>query len=102
MYNFQLKAYKANLLNEFLPTLTNLLEKSDSSSLIRMPAHIKRFTLLKSPHVNKTAREQFEIRIHTGVFNVKSSNTSKKEVGNNIQKVTPPGIGIKRTHKFTL
>ena len=80
MYNFQLKAYKANLLNEFLPTLTDLLEKSDSASLIRMPAHIKRFTLLKSPHVNKTAREQFEIRIHTGVFNVKSSNTSKKEI----------------------
>ena len=102
MYNFQLKAYKANLLNEFLPTLTDLVEKSDSASLIRMPAHIKRFTLLKSPHVNKTAREQFEIRIHTGVFNVKSSNTLKKEVGNNIQKVTTPGIGIKRTHKFTL
>lgn len=68
MYNFQLKAYKANLLNEFLPTLTDLLEKSDSASLIRMPAHIKRFTLLKSPHVNKTAREQFELFTHKWVL----------------------------------
>ncbi len=102
MYNFQLKAYRSNLLNEFSPTLIDLLKKSDSASFIRMPSHTKRFTLLKSPHVNKTAREQFEIRIHTAVFNVKNSNTPKKEIGNNIQKLTPPGIGIKRTHKFTL
>ena len=64
MYNFQLKAYRSNLLNEFSPTLIDLLKKSDSASFIRMPSHTKRFTLLKSPHVNKTAREQFEIRIH--------------------------------------
>ena len=29
--------------------------------MIRLPKNIKRFTVLRSPHVNKTAREQFEM-----------------------------------------
>ena len=29
--------------------------------IIRLPKDIKRFTVLRSPHVNKTAREQFEM-----------------------------------------
>mgnify|MGYP001045126805 FL=1 len=31
-------------------------------NLFNMPIKRKRITLLKSPHVNKTAREQFEIK----------------------------------------
>lgn len=27
--------------------------------------HVKKFTVLKSPHVNKTAQEQFEFRLHS-------------------------------------
>ena len=31
---------------------------------IPLPTRIERFTLLRSPHVNKKSREQFEIRTH--------------------------------------
>ena len=31
---------------------------------IPLPTRIERMTLLRSPHVNKKAREQFEIRTH--------------------------------------
>ena len=34
-----------------------------SYSSINLPVDKKRFTVLKSPHVNKKAKEQFEIRI---------------------------------------
>ena len=30
-----------------------------------LPTHIKRYTVLRSPHINKDSREQFEMRIHT-------------------------------------
>jgi len=33
-------------------------------SFFFLPKKKKRITLLKSPHVNKTAREQFEIKYH--------------------------------------
>ena len=31
---------------------------------IPLPTKIERYTVLRSPHVNKKSREQFEIRIH--------------------------------------
>ena len=35
-----------------------------SYNLFKLPIKKKRITLLKSPHVNKTAREQFEIKTY--------------------------------------
>ena len=34
------------------------------SGPIPLPTHVERYTVLRSPHVNKKAREQFEIRTH--------------------------------------
>ncbi len=33
--------------------------------LVRLPMNIKRLTILKSPHVNKKARDQYEIRTYS-------------------------------------
>jgi small subunit ribosomal protein S10 len=35
-----------------------------------MPTKIKRYTVLKSPHVNKDSREQFEMRIHARMLDI--------------------------------
>ena len=35
-----------------------------------MPTHIKRYTVLRSPHINKDSREQFEMRIHTRMLDI--------------------------------
>lgn len=35
---------------------------------LNMPIKIKRFTVLKSAHVHKKAREQFELRIYTKII----------------------------------
>ena len=37
---------------------------------IPLPTRIERFTLLRSPHVNKTARDQFEIRTHKRIMDI--------------------------------
>ncbi len=37
---------------------------------IPLPTRIRRFTILISPHVNKDAREQLEIRIHTRLMDI--------------------------------
>lgn len=42
-------------------------------SFISLPTSKKRVTLLKSPHVNKKAREQFEIRAYNGCFQIKTN-----------------------------
>lgn len=35
-----------------------------------LPTKIKRYTVLRSPHVNKDSREQFEIRVHARVIDI--------------------------------
>lgn len=37
---------------------------------IPLPTRIERFTLLRSPHVNKSARDQFEIRTHKRIMDI--------------------------------
>lgn len=37
---------------------------------IPLPTKIERYTLLRSPHVNKTARDQFEIRTHKRIMDI--------------------------------
>ena len=40
-----------------------------------MPTKIKKYTVLKSPHVNKDAREQFEMRMHARLIDIVSATT---------------------------
>ena len=42
--------------------------------LVSLPKKIKRITLLKSPHVNKAAREQFEIKTYKVVLYIENLN----------------------------
>jgi small subunit ribosomal protein S10 len=37
---------------------------------IPMPTRVSRFTVLRSPHVDKKSREQFEIRTHKRVLDI--------------------------------
>lgn len=37
---------------------------------IPLPTRIERYTLLRSPHVNKKARDQFEIRTHKRIMDI--------------------------------
>ncbi len=65
-----------HLKSNFKKTLelyTYYLEKQLKSTnidfkLVRLPKRIKRLTILKSPHVNKKARDQYEIRTYSLTF----------------------------------
>ena len=37
---------------------------------IPLPTRIEKYTLLRSPHANKTARDQFEIRTHKRILDI--------------------------------
>lgn len=37
---------------------------------IPLPTHISRYTVLRSPHVDKKSREQFEIRTHKRLIDI--------------------------------
>jgi small subunit ribosomal protein S10 len=66
-------------------------------SIITLPTKIKKYTLLKSPHIFKTAREQFEKKEFKYLVNF--SNFSNIEYLNNfifrLFLLMPPGLDIK-------
>ena len=41
---------------------------------IPLPTRIERYTVLRSPFVNKKSREQFEIRTHKRIIDIKEPN----------------------------
>ena len=61
----KLKAYDHRVLDRSVAAIVEAVKRTGAEIVgpIPMPTKIKRYTVLRSPHVNKTSREQFEMRI---------------------------------------
>jgi len=59
---------------------------------IPLPTKISRFTVLRSPHVDKKSREQFEIRIHKRLLDI--MEPSPKTVDMLSKLDLPAGIDV--------
>ena len=62
----RLKAFDHRVLDQSAGEIINTAKRTgaDVRGPIPLPTRIEKFTVLRSPHVNKKAREQFEIRTH--------------------------------------
>lgn len=62
----KLKSYHPHYLNKFLTFVSKKFQGylSVMHKHVFLPKHIERFTVLRSPHVHKKARDQFERQIH--------------------------------------
>jgi small subunit ribosomal protein S10 len=60
---------------------------------IPLPTRIERYTVLRSPHVNKKSREQFEMRTHKRIIDIYEPNVRTIESLNRL--VVPAGVFIK-------
>jgi small subunit ribosomal protein S10 len=59
---------------------------------IPLPTRIERYTVLRSPHVDKKSREQFEIRTHKRLIYI--SDPTSKTVDALSKLNVPAGVGI--------
>ena len=60
---------------------------------IPLPTRIERYTVLRSPFVNKKSCEQFEIRTHKRIIDIRESNARTVEALNRL--VVPAGVFVK-------
>jgi small subunit ribosomal protein S10 len=60
---------------------------------IPLPTRIERFTVLRSPHVNKKSREQFEIRTHKRLIYI--SEPTSQTVDSLSSLNMPAGVDIR-------
>ncbi len=63
------------------------------SGPIPLPTRIERFTVLRSPHIDKKSREQFEIRTHKRLIHI--SQPTGKTVDSLSKLNVPAGVDIR-------
>ena len=68
----RLKAYDHKLLDQSTVEIVNTAEKTAAKILgpIPLPTKKNKFTVLRSPHVDKKSREQFEMRTHKRLIDI--------------------------------
>jgi small subunit ribosomal protein S10 len=71
----KLKAYDHRVLDRSVSSIVEAVKRTGSEirGPIPLPTKTRRYTVLKSPHVNKDSREQFEIRIHARLIDIVSA-----------------------------
>ena len=69
----RLKAFDHRLLDESSKNIVETAKRTGAKAFGPIPLPNKKevYTVLRSPHVNKKSREQFEIRTHKRVIDIK-------------------------------
>jgi len=68
----RLKAFDHRVLDQSAKEIVNTAQRTGARvrGPIPLPTRIERFTVLRSPHIDKKSREQFEIRTHKRVLDI--------------------------------
>ncbi|OQX74643.1 MAG: 30S ribosomal protein S10 [Campylobacteraceae bacterium 4484_4] len=73
----KLKAYDHRVLDRSVAAIVDAVKRTGAEirGPIPMPTKIKKYTVLRSPHINKDSREQFEMRMHGRLIDIVSATT---------------------------
>jgi len=91
----RLKGYDQRLLDRATADIVETAKRSGATVAgpIPLPTRIEKYTVLRSPNIDRKSREQFEIRTHKRVLDIENPNATTVE---NLKKLTlPAGIDIK-------
>ncbi len=90
----KLQAFEHTVLDQSTAEIVNTVKSTgaDIAGPIPLPTKIERFTVNRSPHVNKESMEQFEIRTHKRVLDI--INPSSRTVDELRKLSLPAGVDI--------
>ena len=68
----RLKAYDYKVLDQSVAEIVDIAKRTGAkvTGPVPLPTRINKFTVLRSPHVDKKSREQFEIRTHKRMLDI--------------------------------
>ena len=90
----RLKAYDHKLLDKSVADIIKKVKETGAqvSGPIPLPTKFHKYTILRSPHVDKKSREQFEMRIHKRLIDILEPNNETVEKLRNLD--LPAGIDV--------
>ena len=90
----RLKAYDSRVLDQSATEIVDTAKRTGArvAGPIPLPTVINKFTVLRSPHVDKKSREQFEIRTHKRLLDILEPTT---QTGDALMKLElPAGVDV--------
>ena len=68
----KLRGFDVELVDQSSKAIVQAVQKAGAKVCgpIPLPTRINKYTVLRSPHVNKKSREQFEMRIHARMLDI--------------------------------
>ena len=90
----KLKSFDHNLVDQSSEKIVKTVKISGAvvSGPIPLPTHKKIYTVLRSPHVNKEAREQFQLSSHKRLMDI--YNATSKTIDALMKLELPSGVHV--------
>ena len=90
----RLKAYDARVLDQSTGEIVETAKRTGArlAGPIPLPTEIKKFTVIRSPHIDKDSREQFEMRTHKRLIDI--LEPSSRTVDALMRLQVPSGVDV--------
>ena len=90
----KLRAYDHRLLDQSTQEIVSAAQRTGAGvqGPIPLPTDTSKYTLLRSPHIDKKSREQFETRTHKRLIDIQ--NPSAATVDALMKLVLPAGVDV--------
>ena len=93
-FRIRMEGYDHRVLDQSAADIVATAKRTGArvSGPIPLPTRIERYTVLRSPHVDKKSREQFEIRTHKRLVDIAESTAKTVDALNKLNM--PAGVHI--------
>ena len=90
----KLKSYDHNLIDKSAEKIIKTVRQTGAmiSGPVPLPTQKTIYTVLRSPHVDKKSREQFETRVHKRLIDI--HNSTSKTIDSLMKMELPSGVDI--------
>ena len=94
-FRIRMEAYDHSVLDQSALEIVDTAKRSGAEvrGPIPLPTRIERYTVLRSPHIDKKSREQFEIRTHKRLIDIVHPTGKTIDALNKLS--LPAGVDIK-------
>ena len=91
----RMEAYDHSVLDQSAAEIVDTAKRTGAivHGPIPLPTRIERYTVLRSPHIDKKSREQFEIRTHKRLIDIVQPTNKTIDALNKLS--LPAGVDIK-------
>lgn len=92
----RLKAFDHRLIDQVAWRITETVKRTgvEVRGPIPLPTRKERYTVLISPHVNKTARDQYEIRTHKRLISIVGAEAALAQTADALRGMDDLAVGV--------